>query len=83
MMTATFNRLMDESGLERDDGLLEKLLGSPAVVGGLAGVQKEIAIESFVEAFRALFVAGGGIALVAAAVQAGTGWRKGKEARSI
>ena len=81
VMTATFNGLLAERDMPSDDALLERLLGSPAIVGGLEGVQKEVAVASFVAGFRALFVAGGGIALVAAAVQAGTGWRKGREVK--
>ena len=78
VMTATFNRLLEERGLPSDDALLERLLGSPAIVGALDGIEKEVAIESFVASFQALFTAGGGIALIVSALQAGTGWKKGK-----
>lgn len=73
-LTAAFYEMSEKRGLERDGELLRKLLGTPAIIGTLEGVWKEVAVESFVAAFRSLFVAGGCLALGFVVVQAGTGW---------
>lgn len=54
--------------------LVRKLLGSPAMVMGLTGSQRVIAIQSYETAVRTLFLAGSALALAATVVQAGTGW---------
>lgn len=51
-----------------------KLLGTPRLVAGLSGVEKEVAVEGYTVALKALFAAAAGLAAVAAVVQAGTGW---------
>jgi hypothetical protein len=61
-------------GLPPQPELVRKLLGSPATVGRLSGSERVIAAESYEHAVRTLFLAGGALALVATAVQAGTGW---------
>jgi hypothetical protein len=68
-----------EKGFEREgitgkEELLKKLLGSPALIASLVGDEKEIAVNSYVTALAALFTFGGALALVALALQAGTGW---------
>ena len=78
-LTSSFQDLRDSCGLPPDDALLEKLLGSPAIVGSLQGVDKEIAVESYVHALTALFTAGGVFCVAAVALQAGTGWTAPKE----
>lgn len=78
-LATSFTDLRKSCGLPPDPGLLEKLLGSPTIVGSLQGVDKEIAIESYVHALTSLFTAGSIICIVAVALQAGTGWTAPKE----
>ncbi|KAJ5106076.1 hypothetical protein NUU61_003423 [Penicillium alfredii] len=54
--------------------LVRQLLGSPAMVRGLPEPERLIAMQSYERAIRILFLAGSVLALVAAVVQAGTGW---------
>lgn len=69
-----------ESGFSKHDlpprpDLVRTLLGSPATVMQLTGLERSVAIESYEHAVRVLFLAGSVLALVATAFQAGTGWR--------
>lgn len=61
-------------GLFGKDELIRKLLGSPALVSKLSGLEKEIAIDSYEKAVQRLFLAGGVLTLAATIIQAGTGW---------
>ncbi|KAL4879299.1 major facilitator superfamily domain-containing protein [Aspergillus karnatakaensis] len=61
-------------GLSGKEGLIHKLLGSPALVGKLTGVEREVAVESYQNAIRSLLLGGFVIMIVATAAQAGTGW---------
>ncbi|KAL1645501.1 hypothetical protein SLS58_003810 [Diplodia intermedia] len=64
------------------DELIRRLLGSPALVARLQGVDRAVAIEGYEYALRGLFLAAVALAVVAVVVQAGTGWRgydKGQE----
>jgi hypothetical protein len=63
-----------EEGIAGKGELLERLLGSPTLIASLTGIEKEIAINGYVAALAALFTFGGILALVALALQAGTGW---------
>ncbi|KAJ5692765.1 hypothetical protein N7462_002188 [Penicillium macrosclerotiorum] len=54
--------------------LVRTLLGSPATVMHLTGAERLAAIQSYQHAIQMLFLAGSLLALVATAVQAGTGW---------
>jgi hypothetical protein len=63
-----------KAGLRGRDDLIVKLLGSPALIASLTGVDKEIAIESYAKALRILFITGGGFAILTIFIQAGTGW---------
>jgi len=60
---------------ERKQELIRRLLGSPALVGKLAGVEREVAVEGYVVALRTLFTTAAVVAAVAMVLQAGTGWR--------
>ncbi|KAJ5818071.1 hypothetical protein N7474_003662 [Penicillium riverlandense] len=66
-------------GLAPHPDLVRELLGSPATVIKLSGSERVIAAESYEHAVRTLFLAGGGLALAAAAVQAGTGWTRAEK----
>lgn len=63
-----------ETGFTGHDELIRKLLGSPALVSGLTGPEKEVAVQSYEHAVRMLFLAGSILALAATVFQAGTGW---------
>lgn len=62
-------------GLEGEEELVRKLLGSPALVKGLVGMERSVAVAGYVDALRGLFGAAAALALVMVVVQAGTGWR--------
>lgn len=55
--------------------LIRRLLGSPALVGKLVGVEREVAIDGYVVAIRTLFMTGAAVAAIATLVQVGTGWK--------
>ncbi|KAJ6014787.1 hypothetical protein N7540_009378 [Penicillium herquei] len=63
-----------QHGLPAKPDLVRTLLGSPATVGQLTGIEHLIAKQSFEHAFRMLFMAGCVVALVSTVIQAGTGW---------
>lgn len=77
-----FVRVLDESlrkhfkdaGIEGKEALVRRLLGSPALVGGLEGIDKEVAVKGYEDAIRYLFLAGAGLAACMVLVQAATGW---------
>ncbi|EDP52303.1 MFS multidrug transporter, putative [Aspergillus fumigatus A1163] len=62
-------------GLSGTDELVRKLLGSPALVTNLSGLEKEVAIQSYEQAVKVLILGGCVLALVATMLQACTGWR--------
>lgn len=62
-------------GLSGREALLRKLLGSPALVGSLTGVERTVAIEGYESAVRRLLLGGCLLTLVAGVAHAGTGWR--------
>lgn len=64
-----------ERGIEGEDELIRKLLGSPALVGTLNGAEKEVAIAGYVAALTTLFTYAGFLAVITIAVQAGAGWK--------
>lgn len=68
-----------EKGLDDEETLIRQLLGSPAMVGQLEGLEKEIAIRSYEDAIFTLFIAGAGLAILMVFVQAGTGWNSPRE----
>lgn len=68
-----------EAGLDGREGLVRRLLGSPALVSGLAGKERVIAIKGYEDAIRYLFLAGAGLAAFMVLVQAATGWNGAKD----
>lgn len=62
--------------MKGNDELIKKLLGSPALVKSLKGVEKIVALEGYEVALRSLFMAASGLALVMVVVQAATGWKE-------
>jgi hypothetical protein len=65
-----------DAGLTHRDDLVRKLLGSPALVGKLEGIERDIAVSAYQDAIKALFFAATGLAVVVTLVQACTGWKK-------
>lgn len=59
--------------------LIRRLIGTPALVKSLTGLDRDIALDGYVTALKALFVTGAGLAVLMALVQAGTGWAAPKE----
>lgn len=86
---AVFSRLLRsslEKGFEAKEGLdersrelIRKLLGSPAMVWELKGVEKSIAVNGYVDAIRGVFIAASILAATMVIVQAATGLHPLKE----
>lgn len=74
----SLTRQFAEHGIKNEE-LVVRLLGSPALVGSLEGVQKDIAIHGYEEALKMLFLSGAGLAALMVLVQAGTGWKGAEE----
>jgi hypothetical protein len=69
----------ENGGLKSRKNLVRRLLGIPALVRTLKGDEKVVAVIGYTTAFRALFLAGAGLAAAMVFVQAGTGWATPKE----
>jgi hypothetical protein len=72
----------EKAGLRHKEELVRRLLGSPALVENLGGVEKEVAIQGYQGALRTLFLAAAGLAVVMILLQAGTGWTSPEETAS-
>lgn len=72
-LRSSLERGFADRGISPDPKLIHQLLGSPATVGYLTGEERCVAVESYENAIRMLFLAGSLVALMAAAFQAGTG----------
>ncbi|KAF7589555.1 hypothetical protein BBP40_004179 [Aspergillus hancockii] len=60
--------------LGKQDDLIRKLLGSPALVKSLTGIERAVAVQSYEQAVKTLLLGGCVLALAATVAQAGTGW---------
>jgi hypothetical protein len=58
---------------------VRRLLGSPALVKSLTGVERSVAVSSYEAALKVIFSAGVGLALLMVIVQAATGWENGEK----
>ncbi|KAF2177645.1 MFS general substrate transporter [Zopfia rhizophila CBS 207.26] len=65
-----------DAGLKHKKDLVRRLVGSPALVRGLRGKEKEIAVGAYEEGLKSLFLASMGLAIIVALFQAGTGWKE-------
>lgn len=74
ILKGTLETGFDRYGLSPRPHLVLKLLGSPATVMHLEGLERDVAIESYGYAVRMLFLAGAIVAGVSTLFQAGTGW---------
>lgn len=63
-----------DAGLEGKKELVRRLLGSPALVGQLDGVDRVIAVRGYEDALKGLWIAGAGLVALMVFVQACTGW---------
>ncbi|KAK4507457.1 hypothetical protein PRZ48_001192 [Zasmidium cellare] len=63
-----------ERGLHRDT-LIRQLLGSPKLVQKLEGADKDVAIQSYEEGLRMLWLCAAALAFATVFVQAGVGWK--------
>ncbi|TKA83512.1 hypothetical protein B0A55_00494 [Friedmanniomyces simplex] len=78
-LSASLTEGFEREGLMHEEGLVRRLLGSPALVGELRGGERRVAVRGYEDALRTLFLAGAGLAAVMVVVQAGTGWKGAKE----
>lgn len=58
---------------------MRKLLGSPALVGQLEGVEREVVVRAYGEGFRVLWLGAAVCAFLMVGVQAATGWESPEE----
>lgn len=65
-----------DAGLTHRDELVRKLLGSPALVNKLEGAEKTVAVSSYEDAFKALFLSAAVLSVVTVILQACTGWKE-------
>jgi hypothetical protein len=65
-----------KAGLKDRGELTRRLLGSPALVGRLEGMDRTVAVGAYAHALKALFLCAVGLSIVVALVQAGTGWQE-------
>lgn len=83
IFTRILRRSLEQGFADREmkgkAGLIRRLLGSPALVSGLSGGEREVALQAYADAIRGLFWAGAGLAVLMVLVQAGTGWKEGEE----
>ncbi|KAK8208398.1 major facilitator superfamily domain-containing protein [Phyllosticta capitalensis] len=64
---------------ERVKELMRRLVGSPALVGMLQGVEREVAVSSYEGALKGLFLVAVTVGVVVVFAQAGTGWKGWEE----
>ncbi|KAF2128199.1 MFS general substrate transporter [Dothidotthia symphoricarpi CBS 119687] len=65
-----------DAGLEQRGDLIRRLLGSPALVGRLEGMERSVAVGAYQDALKALFLSAVGLSAVVVVVQACTGWKE-------
>ncbi|KAE8354724.1 major facilitator superfamily domain-containing protein [Aspergillus coremiiformis] len=70
-------------GLPKQDKLIRKLLGSPALVKSLTGVERVVAVQGYEQAVKTLLLGSCVLALAATVAQAGTGWRPSRDDRKV
>lgn len=69
----------ENGGLDGKEDLIRRLLGSPALVRGLEGTDKSVAINAYAGSLSGIYLAGGILAVCMVFVQAGTGWISGEQ----
>ena len=74
ILRATLEDGFAKEHLTDEAELVRRLMGSPALVSQLDGVEKAVAVSSYVTAIKGLFAAAAGMAALTILAQAGTGW---------
>lgn len=69
----------EHGGLKGREDLVRRLLGSPVLVRGLEGIERDVAVDGYERAVKMLFLGAAGLAACMVFVQAGTGWKQGVE----
>ncbi len=69
----------EKAGLEPNPELVEKLLGSPAMVQRLLGKEKEVAVQGYVDSLEVGFLLVAALTFAMTILQACTGWKGFKE----
>ena len=82
VLLSTLRKGFERKGLAGTDELIKKLLGSPALVAGLVGDDRVVAINGYVVALKSVLTLAGAFTLVTVLVQAGTGWTGPPEAEN-
>lgn len=77
LKTGLENGFEEHGGLEGKEDLVRRLLGSPALVKTLRSVERGVAVDAYVGALRAIFLAGAGLAACIVLVHATTGTESG------
>lgn len=75
LLISSLTKGFESAGLPGREDLIRKLVGSPSTVAQLSGTEKEVAILSYAEAIRGLFLAAVGLSTLVIFVQASTGKR--------
>lgn len=79
VLHSSLKKGFEEAGLNGRGALVRRLLGSPALVGQLTGVERDVAVQGYEDALKYLWVAAAGLAALMVIVQAGTGWKGPEE----
>jgi hypothetical protein len=66
----------EDAGMKDRGDLIRRLLGSPALVRGLEGEERDIAVSAYEDGFKALFLGAVGLGVIVVFIQAGTGWKE-------
>jgi predicted MFS family arabinose efflux permease len=74
VLRSTLETDFKNSGIAGKAKLIRRLLGTPALVQSLVGVEKEVAVDGYTTAVKTLFLTGSILALIMTLIQAGTGW---------
>ncbi|KAI9744006.1 MAG: hypothetical protein M1818_002740 [Claussenomyces sp. TS43310] len=81
LLRGSLERGFEAEGMQKEE-LIRKLLGSPAMVSGLEGLEKMIAVEGYEYALKGLFLSATAGAALIVLVQAGAGWKEPEIAKT-
>jgi len=73
----------ENGGLKGKTQLVRRLVGAPALVGGLKGIDRKVAIGSYATATTKLFLSAALVAAFMILMQAGTGWKAVKDVEEV
>jgi len=78
-LSASLRDGFKQRGMHDEGDLIRRLMGSPALVSMLKGAEKEVAVQGYLDAIKALWLAAAGMATLTIFIQAATGWRGPKK----